>query len=68
MRIIKYLITDCKKIILYGDCMLHKWGYSYDYRGKMIKVKILGIFWFNYGYFLYKNIKPELRIEICPPK
>lgn len=45
---IKYLITDFKKITLYGDCILERDGYSFMFRGKAIRVKILGLFWITY--------------------
>jgi len=48
---IKLIITDFRKITLYGDCMLESWGHSYEYRGKLIEVKILGLFWVTYKYF-----------------
>ena len=51
-RILKIFITDFKKRTLYGDC--HAWekdSWFYPFRGKSIKVKILGIFWITYKYY-----------------
>jgi hypothetical protein len=48
---LKCLITDYKKIKLYGDCHVHEKGFTYYFRGRMIRVKILGLFWIKYkGY------------------
>ena len=45
---IKYLITDYKKITLYGDCHLEWNRMFFPFRGRAIKVKILGLFWVTY--------------------
>lgn len=42
---LKLFITDFKKITLYGDCHLEKDGYWFPFRGRAIRVKILGLFW-----------------------
>ena len=49
---IKLLITDYRKITLYGDLELISETHSRQaYRGKLIEVKILGLFWVTYKYF-----------------
>lgn len=48
---IKLFITDFKKITLYGDCHLEEWGHYFPFRGRAIKIKILGIFWMTYRYY-----------------
>jgi hypothetical protein len=52
---IKLLITDFRKEYLYGDCHLEEWGHYFPLVGCRIKVKILGLGWFNYKVFYYKN-------------
>ena len=47
----KTLITEYKKINLYGDGYLTD-GYFFPLIGKVIKVKILGLFWVDY-YSVY---------------
>lgn len=50
---IKLTITDFKKIPLYGDCeLISDTRYRYAFRGKCIKIKILGLFWVNYRTWL----------------
>lgn len=49
---IKLLITDVKKVTLWSEKCLTYEGYYQNFRGKVIKVKILGLFWFNYKYYL----------------
>ena len=51
----KFLITDFRKEYLYGDCYYENWGYYRPLIGVIIKVKILGLGWFNYKNFYYKN-------------
>lgn len=47
------LVTDFKKITLYGDCYIKAENfYSYKFRGRAIKVKILGLFWVTYKKYL----------------
>ena len=48
---IKHLITDYKKITLFGDCHLDKNGYWFPFRGRAIRVKILGLFWVTYRMY-----------------
>lgn len=48
---IKHLITDYKKITLYGDCHLEENGYWFPFRGQAIRVKILGLFWVTYRMY-----------------
>ena len=55
MKMIKLLITDIKKVTLWGDRHLTKEGYYQNFRGKLIKIKILGLFWINYKYCLIQN-------------
>lgn len=45
---VKFLITDFKKIALYGDCHLEGNGFWFPFRGQAIRVKILGVFWVTY--------------------
>jgi hypothetical protein len=49
----KNLITDYKKVYLYGDCHLESWGYYNPLIGVRLKVKILGLCWINYKEFYY---------------
>ena len=53
---IKYFITDFKKIPLYGDGVLEKDSIIYPFRGQAIIVKILGLFWTTYKNY---TIKPS---------
>jgi hypothetical protein len=48
---IKHLITDYKKITLYGDCYLTETGHYFPFRGRCVKVKILGLFWITYRIY-----------------
>ena len=50
----KLIITDFKKISLYGDCeIISDAHYRYAFRGKCIKIKILGLFWITYkSYYI----------------
>lgn len=45
---IKYLITDYKKINRYGDGLLEKDSIFYPFIGKVIMIKILGLWWVEY--------------------
>lgn len=46
---IKLLITDYRKITLWGDLELLSATHSRRaYKGKLIEVKILGLFWVTY--------------------
>lgn len=47
----KYLITDYKKIVLYGDTHIESDGWFRPFRGRAIRVKILGIFWVTYRHY-----------------
>lgn len=51
---IRFLITDFKKINLYGDLELISATRSRcKFRGKLLKVKILGLFWITYkSYYI----------------
>lgn len=49
---IKLLITDVKKVTLWGDRCLTYEGYYQNFRGSLIKVKILGLFWVDYKRFI----------------
>ena len=52
---IKLIITDFRKITLWGDRELLSNTHSrLAFRGKLIEVKILGLFWITYKYF-YRN-------------
>lgn len=51
---IKLLITDYKKVNIYGDIHLTEDGYYQPFRGKKIIVKILGLFWITYKYYIIK--------------
>lgn len=52
---IKLFITDFKKIVLYGDgCAINKTTIEYPFRGRAIRVKILGLFWITYKYYTIK--------------
>jgi hypothetical protein len=51
MKIPKILITDYKKITLYGDMCAIEDGWISEYDGRCIRVKILGLFWMTYSYF-----------------
>jgi len=42
----KFLITKYRKRILYGDCHADSDGFYFPFRGKVLEVKILGI-WFT---------------------
>lgn len=49
---IKLFITDYKKISLYGDAdAIDETTIQYRFRGKSIRVKILGMFWTTYKYY-----------------
>ena len=48
---IKLFITDYKKVVLYGDRYLEKNGWWSPFRGRAIRVKILGLFWTTYKYY-----------------
>lgn len=51
-KLLKLLITDFKKINLYGDgCAINETTIEYPFRGRAIKVKILGMFWITYKYY-----------------
>lgn len=53
-KILKLLVTDFKKINLYGDChAISDTEIMYPFRGRAIKVKILGC-WFTYSYYTIK--------------
>ena len=52
---IKFLITDYKKVNLYGDIHVTENGYYMPFRGRKIKVKILWLFWITYKYYTIKN-------------
>jgi len=55
MKMIKLIITDFRKITLWGDIELLSNTHSrLAFRGKLIEVKILGLFWVTYKYF-YRN-------------
>jgi len=45
---IKYLITDYYKKTLWGDFHMTETGGYFPFRGKSLKVKILGVFWITY--------------------
>jgi hypothetical protein len=51
---IKYLITDYKKIRLYGDGLLEKDGVIYPFIGRAIMVKFLGLWWVCYKCYYTK--------------
>jgi hypothetical protein len=49
---IKYLITDFKKIVLFGDGKaFDEYTIQYPFRGRAIRVQILGLFWMTYRYY-----------------
>jgi len=51
----KLLITDFKKINLYGDLeLLSETHTRRAFIGKVIKVKILGLFWVDYNWYFKK--------------
>jgi len=51
-KILKPLITDFRKINLYGDVMVVSQTRTvYPFRGKRLDVKILGLFWVKYTYY-----------------
>lgn len=52
----RILITDFKRINIYGDCHLEEDGHFFPLIGKLLKVKILGLFWVNYKLFYYNNV------------
>ena len=51
----KLLITNYRKITLYGDLeLLSETHTRQAYIGKLIEVKILGLFWVTYKYFIVR--------------
>ena len=44
----KYLITDYKKEVFYGDCHATEDGWYSEFAGKRIMIKILWLFWITY--------------------
>ena len=51
---IKLFITDFRKKKLWGDICQTKGGYYPSFKGSIIEVKILGI-WFTYNYYLIQG-------------
>ena len=48
-KLIKPLITDFKKVNLYGDCVVTgKNSYFYPFLRRVLKVKIMGLFWIEW--------------------
>lgn len=45
---IKYLITDYKKINRYGDGLLEKDSIIYPFIGQAIMIEIIGLWWIEY--------------------
>jgi hypothetical protein len=51
----KLLITDFKKVSLYGDCSVEsEFQMLFTLVGKCIKIKILGLFWVTYKSYVIK--------------
>lgn len=48
---IKHFITAYKKENLYGDCHVVETGWYYPFRGRVIRVQILWLFWITYRYY-----------------
>ena len=51
---IKLLISEYKKVSLYGDLHLEENGGYYPFRGKSIMVKLFGLFWITYSKVIYE--------------
>lgn len=52
---IKWFITDFRKVNLYGDAMcIDEKTTKYEFRGKRLDVKLCGIIWITYRCF-FKN-------------
>jgi hypothetical protein len=50
-KLLKLLATNYRKVTLYGDRTIEEWGFSYEFRGRRIDVKILDLFWTTYSYY-----------------
>ena len=51
---IKLLISKYKKVSHYGDLTLTENGGYWQFRGKAIKVKLLGLLWVTYSKVYYE--------------
>lgn len=50
---IKFFITKYKRVIIFGDMEMMENGFIRRYAGKILKVKILNLFWITYRkYYL----------------